>query len=465
VKEPYKFQQEALDKAALQDNFLCGDEMGLGKTPFGVWRDRDLRHKYIAEHGKCRMKTLIVAPLAVHDGWEKHIKELLNATVVRIDPKNRAAFVNKLKAPINGFYIIHWQALRLIPELKDVSWFHIIGDEVHRAKNRKAQQTQAFKYLKTKHKTGLSGTPADDKPDDFWSVLNWLWPQYYRSYWKFRKHYCVEEVVETGGLTARKPTKVTGVKNVESLHAEIDPWYIRRLKKDVLQELPDKYYDTVWVELDPKQRVAYNQMKRDMIAWLDHQDITSPLIAGVVVAQLVRLQQFALGYMQPHPDPKKNGKWIMTDPSAKLDVLCDIISDNPTEQLVVFSQSRAIMNLFSKRLQAMKVSHGLYTGDQAQVDKDRTVEGFQAGDIQIFAGTIAAGGEGITLTASSTVVFLDRAWKPNANLQAEDRCHRVGQKNAVQVIDLMARNTIDPDRKVKIDLKHTWLRALLGDDR
>ena len=113
----------------------------------------------------------------------------------------------------------------------------------------------------------------------------------------------------------------------------------------------------------------------------------------------------------------------------------------------------------------MKVTHGLFTGDQTQVDKDRLVDSFQAGDTQVFAGTIAAGGEGITLTASSTVIFLDRAWRPTANIQAEDRLHRDGQKSAVQVIDILAKNTIDPDRKAKIDTKWSWLRELLGDNR
>ena len=257
--------------------------------------------------------------------------------------------------------------------------------------------------------------------------------------------------------------KVVGVKNVESLHAEMEPWYIRRLKKDVLVDLPDKYYDTIWVDLDPKQRHAYNQMKRDMIAWMEAQDQTAPLIAPVVIAQLTRLQQFALAYMQPHPE--KEGKWIMTDPSTKLDVLCELITDNPTEQLVVFSQSQAVLHLLAKRLERMKVTHGLFTGDQTQVDKDRLVDSFQAGDTQVFAGTIAAGGEGITLTASSTVIFLDRAWRPTANIQAEDRLHRDGQKSAVQVIDILAKNTIDPDRKAKIDTKWSWLRELLGDNR
>lgn len=475
--EPYKFQQEALDKARFMENFLCGDDMGLGKTPFGVWRDRDLRQDFIKENGKKLLRTLIVAPLAVHDTWEEHIQTLLpGAPVVRVNPKNRASFVKALSRKINGFYIVHWQALRLIPELRDVNWFHIIADEAHRVKNRKAQQTQFLKLLKTRHKTGLSGTPADDKPDDLWSVLNWLWPQYYRSYWRFRKHYCVEEVIETEGLHARKPTKVVGVKNIESLHKEMDPWYIRRLKKDVLEDLPDKYYTTLWVDLDPKQRVAYNQMKRDMIAWMENQDQTQPLMAPVVIAQLTRLQQFALAYMQGIPSVRKvkhpttgepieepYTKWAMTDPSTKLDLLCEIIADNPTEQIVVFSQSKSVVNLLGKRLESMGVTHGLYTGDTKQEDRDNLVRSFQAGQTQIFAGTISAGGEGITLTAASTVVFLDRAWKPTANRQAEDRLHRNGQKNAVQVIDIMARDTVDLGRNSKIQEKWSWLQQLLGD--
>lgn len=469
MRTPYDFQRDAIFKLSPRTSRLIADEMGTGKTAQGIWLDIKDRQQWVQNHGPTVMKTLIVAPLAVHDNWEEHLQDLApGVTIIRIDPKNRATFVKALSMRISGYYIVHWQALRLIvDDLKKVQWFHIIADEVHRAKNRKAQQTQALKQLKAYKKTGLSGTPADDRPDDFWSVANWLYPTYYRSYWKFRKHYCVEEQIDLPPdkipPSGKLPTRITGVKNVESFHKEIDPWYIRRLKEEVLEDLPDKYYSTVWVDLDPKQRRAYEQMRRDMITWLEHQDQTVPLVAPVVIAQLTRLQQFALGYMQPHPD--KPGKWIMTDPSTKLDFLCELIEDNPTEQLVVFSQSKAILYLLSSRLDRMRVSHGLYTGDAKQVDKDRMVHSFQAGNTQVFAGTIAAGGEGITLTSSSTVLFLDRAWSPTRNIQAEDRLHRIGQKNAVQVIDIMARRTVDLDRKRKIDLKWETLRELLGDKR
>jgi SNF2 family DNA or RNA helicase len=153
----------------------------------------------------------------------------------------------------------------------------------------------------------------------------------------------------------------------------------------------------------------------------------------------------------------------LIDPSTKLNELEEIISDNPTKQLVVFSQSRSMVNLLARRLESKKISVGRYTGQIPQKDRDATVEAFQRGDLHIFAGTIAAGGEGITLHASSTCVFLDRHWNPTKNVQAEDRLHRIGQKNAVQIIDIMARNTVDLGRRTRIARKWANIKLLLGD--
>jgi SNF2 family DNA or RNA helicase len=116
-----------------------------------------------------------------------------------------------------------------------------------------------------------------------------------------------------------------------------------------------------------------------------------------------------------------------------------------------------------KRLEAKGVTVATLTGDTKQVDRDGLVQDFQDGKYSIFAATIKAGGVGLTLTAASTVVFLDRDWSPSANRQAEDRLHRIGQKNAVQVIDLIARDTVDLGRLQKVELKWSWLKELLGD--
>jgi SNF2 family DNA or RNA helicase len=139
-----------------------------------------------------------------------------------------------------------------------------------------------------------------------------------------------------------------------------------------------------------------------------------------------------------------------------------ILADT-NRQVVVFSESKQIINLLAKRLEDANITHVLLTGDTPAEGRTRNIDTFQRGRARVFAGTITAGGIGITLTAASTVVFLDRAWNPSQNRQAEDRLHRIGQKSAVQVIDLVARDTVDGGRLQQIKLKWEWLKELLGD--
>jgi SNF2 family DNA or RNA helicase len=514
----YSFQRTCVDKLGNPElaSRLIGDDlgMGLGKTiELGVI-DVRLRSKTPRKPSEVR-KTLIIAPLSVHDHWYKHLKMVWpNACIYVMDRtgtplQGRRAFAKAVQMPYWNYYIIHYEATRakdLLPVLKKVLWFHVVADECHRLKNKKAQQTRAVKSFKTKYKSGLSGTPADDKPQDLWSILNWLWPQNYRSFWRYVGDFCLQETTcqECGGVsvyeggpvlhtsrctkTGTTFKKIVGVNkdNIPVLHKEMARYYVRRLKTDpgILDELPPKTYTDITVDLSPRQRKMYDTMRKEMIAWVgEHED--QPLTASVVVAQLTRLQQFALASAHlefrkvkrrnsPEEFAKTGEKFreemrrvvVLEEPSTKLDALEEIINDHPNESFVVFTQFRSMANLVVQRLESKKIRTGLYTGNiTSQQVRDRTVELFQRGDIQVFVGTIAAGGESITLHRASTVVFLDRSWTPNRNIQAEDRLHRVGQKHPVQVIDIVARNTIDLGRRTKIAKKWEELRILLGDIR
>jgi SNF2 family DNA or RNA helicase len=474
----FDFQAEEVERLYKQKSRLLAWEMGTGKTYGGIALDLQNRGRSIDKVGPGARKTLIVCPKSVLDVWDQHCMDLTDLDVYVIDSKNRTQFIKDVtREGKNGYFICHWEALRLMPELQKVKFFHIIADECHRAKNRKAQQTRALKKIPTLYKTALSGTPADNKPHDLWSILNWLWPTVYTSYWKFEGAYVIKE------MTPQGYSKITGVKNIEHLRNQMGPWYSRKLKKDVLKDLPDKYYSTIWVELDPKQRKAYKQMENTMVAWVaeNEEDIENPIIAQAVIAQLIRLQQFAVGYMTPKLDDDGNqifGKpyttksgvdkpgpplFEMTEPSSKLDALMEILEDNPDEQIVVFSQFKSVISLLARRLEERHITHGIYTGDTSQADRGNIVQEFQSGRLRVFAGTVAAGGVGITLTNSSTVVFLDRSWSPALNAQAEDRLHRIGQQEAVQVIDIMAKGTVDIGRRLMLEQKMEWLREILGD--
>src|SRR5215469_295759 len=481
----YHFQQEGVAKLVplegeVAEAALIADDMGLGKTYEGVARDIELRNPHIyGGH-----PTLIVAPAGSHwNTWVKTIVELLgpNTIIWVIDRKKRMLLDYALRKAIKEggwprYVIIHYEALRLMPVLKEIEWFHIIADEVHRIKNRTAQQTRALKALKTKYKTGISGTPADDKPQDFWSVLNWLWPKDFRSYWRFVKETCVVEQQSAMGRSFKKVVGVNPVGAAEML-STIYPCYLRRKKSEVGIDLPKKTYTERFVTLPPGQRKAYDEMRREMIAWVG-ENRDKPLAAGAVVAQLVRLQQFALAsvdfeevyeqdpvFRGPGVEPWRHlrSKVTLVDPSVKLDELEEIIDGNPDESIVVFSQSRSMSHLAVRRLEARGIVARPYTGSVSQHDRDLYETNFQAGHIQVLCGTIAAGGESITLHRSSTVVFFDRHWNPTKNRQAEDRAHRIGQIHPVQVIDIMARDTVDLGRKTRIANKWKALEYILGD--
>ena len=391
-----------------------------------------------------------------------------------IDRYDRPAFIEALKQSYN-FFICHWGALRLRDTeapIRRTRWFHVIADECHRAQSRKALQTRALKQLKPTYKTGASGSFASNKPDNAWSVLHWLYPKQFTSFWKFVQTYCEQQEVHNE-RTGQIFRKIVGVKEemLPVLHRQMAPFYMRRLKSDVWQDMPPKTYSRIEVDLLPRQQKAYQTMKKHMLSWVgEHED--QELSAPVVIAQLVRLQQFALASPNVTWITKKNRqtgkdekfmKVVLEEPSSKLDALVEIIEDNENEQHVVFSQSRSMIDITATRLAKKGLRVGKYTGTVPQQERDFNVELFQKGKLDILCATIAAGGESITLTASSTCHFLDRHWSPSRNVQAEDRLHRIGQTQPVQIIDYVAKNTIDLGRLQQISAKLATLKLLLGD--
>jgi SNF2 family DNA or RNA helicase len=501
----YGYQSEEVEQLKSTRSRLVGNDPGTGKTYVGLALDQLNR----AGDGNSKVtlpayqKTLIVAPKSVLGVWDDHCMDLTEDDIFLIDTdkqphKAREEFLkpllDKRKA---GYFICHWESLRLLePRMtkKSLVFTHIIADEVHRAKNKKAQQTQALKRLQTWYKSGLSGTPADNKPQDLWSILNWLWPNYYTSYWAFVKAYLDYYTDDNGFRKIGGPNPDT----IGLLRKEMAPWYVRRRKEDVLPDLPPKYYTRIWVNLGKQQRLAYDEMRTTMMAWVeDHREElekNEPLVANAAIAQLVRLGQFAVGYMRLKLDDdgnivmkryKKVDKvtgeieivekpvWEMTEPAAKVDALMDILGDRLEydtdtgewggEQIVIFSRYRQAIDLIQQRVEAKGIPYSLFHGSVKGTDREKAKRDFQSGKSRLFLGTIKAGGVGLTLTAARTIIFIDRDWSPSINLQAEDRLHRIGQKDAVEVIDLMARNTVDLGQKQQLATKARHLAMLLGD--
>lgn len=434
--------------------------MGLGKTVEAVARDLKLREN---DSGQ----TLVVTKLTVIEHWVRHFQELAPQLLVTTVLEPREQFLDNLRRA--DVIILHWQALRrlsrnwspesdkrttwhqreLFPVLTGKLWFHVIADEAHNIKNRKAQQTWVLKHTKTVNKTALTGTPVTNKPPDLWSLLNWVYPKDYRSYWRFFERYVQYEVAYP--LNYKVPI---GVKNVEELQKSIEPFTVQRKKRDVLPELPPYYETTIRVDLDAKQRRAYNSMKKSMISWVgEHED--QPLAASVVIAKLQRLQQFAIAHAMVN-----DNSVTLIEPSSKLDAVEELIEEAEGEQFVIFSQFRGPLRLLERRLEG-KEPFVVLAGDIKADERRSAMDRFQSGDVRLFLGTIGAGGEGIDLFAASKVIFIDRSWSPTQNDQAIARLHRHGQKDAVQVLNIEARHTIDQYKDKQLQMKRQWIRQML----
>jgi len=487
--------------------------MGLGKTVEAIALDKSRRTAELSMiqagwlAGWLKM-TLIVTKKSVMGSWTDHYAQWApGAKVVSLADVSRDMFQYMAVQQKAHVFICNWESIRLMPQLCQVRWLHIVADEVHAIKNRKAQVTVAFKRIQALFKTDMSGTWTDNSPVDAWSILNHLYPKQWSSYWRFHNtHVLFRDRINA--KTGQTYKEIMGVANADELQKQMAPFYIRRTKEVVAPDLPEKITNTIRVRLHPQQRRAYDAMRQDMLAWVGENE-DQPCAAPVVIAKLIRLQQFAIAYGKieelevsrwrevREETAKKlaaNGhktrsvrrinteldyevnlweaflkevqrKLVLDDPSAKLDAVMEWLEEIPSnESAVVFGTSKQATNLLANRLKKVGESVGILTGDvHSDSARKELVDGFQAGKFRVFAGTIKAGGVGITLTRASRMGFIDRDWSPSANRQAEDRIHRIGQRNTCFYTDFVAEDTIDEKRNERIEMKWDWVRQVLGD--
>jgi len=421
----YPYQRVGVSFLSKAGSAILGDDMGLGKTLQAL--------ATVDEIGA--QKVLIVCPNTLKGVWAKEIDKFLSGEEYAIVDGGKKKKLNQIKAG-KRFTIINYEAIRqkekeLTEEGKELAkkdWDVIIFDEAHRIKNRKAQQTKACLKVakKAKRVYHLTGTPIMNKPYEIWTLLNAINPDKYTSFWRFVDLYC-EKWHNGWGWEIGK------AKNPEEFREFLAPIMLRRKKEDVLDDLPSKTTQQIPVQLKPKERKLYNQMRDEMVAELSEKDSVS---APVIIAQITRLKQICVS-SELLKEKKKS--WN----SKKIETLLDIISDSNGQGIVVFSQFKEAIKLVSKALENKGIGYSILTGDSNQKQRERAIESFQKGETKVFLTTIQAGGQGITLTAGSIAVFLDKHWTPAINNQAVDRIYRIGQEKPVTIYELFAEDTIE----------------------
>lgn len=500
--EGLKAHQRSLIAALTKENrgvrsplrAIVADDMGLGKTgetlslvaevaakagrasvgPFGKSWEMDLGPK------------LVVCPNSVKGVWAREIERWLgDQPVAVVDATTLKARMNQLEHGIatDAWCIVNYEQLRVKktvrttkaggkktewplkePIFEKTHWDVVIADEAHRAKNRKAHVTRGLFRVHATIQIAATGTPLMNSPDELWSLLHWLYPEAYKSFWAFYEAY-VESIEGFKGKV------VVGVKNPDGLRFELHEKLYRRTKDEIL-DLPEKTRVTVPIRLDKKQADLYDEAERGL--WFEVEqavqegdkaakEFADAVESGRAVytvpngaARTVRLRQIL-------STPELLGG---EDHSAKLDACVDAVVDNRHRPHVVFTEFVGTSLALQRRLEAKGIRVGVYTGETPQPVRTELEDEFQAGEIDVMVGTIGAMREGITLTRADTVHFIERAWVPGWNEQAEDRLHRIGQKNAVTIYIYEAVDTVD-DGKIKPTnrLKESIVATVLPKDK
>lgn len=328
-------------------------------------------------------------------------------------------------------------------EMNEVAWKAIVADEVHRAAKPKSVQTRALWWLAqdAEYVWGMSGTPMTNRPDDLWSILHMLDPDGWPRKTQFVGRYCHIGWNTFGGL------EVLGVNQQtrEEFNAAFDAVFLRRTPDDpaIAKYLPTINRFARFVELSPKERKAYETFRDKLVLQLEDGE---QVVGWNPLVKLTRLLQLAQGAVTLD----EAGEVQITEPSAKLDGLMEVIEDLAGEPVVVYATHNQLLDLAAKRLEKKGVAFGMITGAVTGDDRDEVVRAFQAGELQVVLGNVAAGGEGITLNRARTLVMLERSPSMVQDEQAMFRVIGLNQAGEqVDIIDLIAEDTAE-DRIVEI---------------
>lgn len=406
-------------------NSLIADEMGLGKTiqAIGV----------INLHPEYR-NILVICPASLRLNWQRELQKwLINDYTIGV--------VNRSEYPENSsIVIINYDVVQKHKEILDsVDWDLMVVDEAHYLKNYKAQRTKAVlgkKGIQAKHKLFLTGTPILNRPIELFPIINSLDPDRWPNFFSYAKRYCGAHFNGFG-------MDFSGDSNLEELQERLrSTIMIRRLKMDVLTELPPKRRQVIEIPATAELRRLINQEKK---TWEEKDEVIENLRVAVAMAKVsdsVEDYRAAMRNLQEGVSARftEMAKLRQQIAVMKVPYVVEHIR-NASDKVVVFAHHKAVVAEFKKELGEEAV---VLVGDTKMADRQVAVDSFQNDPkIKYFIGSIQAAGVGITLTSSSHVVFAELDWVPGNMSQAEDRCHRIGQQESVLVQHIVMEGSID----------------------
>jgi hypothetical protein len=386
---------------------ILADEMGLGKTVQTI-------SYLLSEKQEQELKALIVAPASLTYNWQQEIKRFAPTIQSVVISGSRDERANQLQQPAD-IRITSYASLRQdIDQYQELGLSYLILDEAQMVKNSSTKTAQALRSLEIPHRFALSGTPIENNLEELWSLFEMIMPGFFPNKQRYKE------------LTTKE------------IATMIKPFILRRDKKSVLQDLPEKLetnYYSVLTEEQKKIYLAYLRQMREEIAQMDTVAFRKNRIS--ILAGLTRLRQICC-------DPRLFVEDYQGT-SGKLEQVKDLIqaAKENGRRVLLFSQFTSMLTIIEEELAQENIETFYLRGSTPPQDRLNMVDAFNNGEKDVFLISLKAGGTGLNLTGADTVILYDLWWNPAVEEQAAGRAHRIGQKKVVEVWRMIAEGTIE----------------------
>lgn len=407
---------------------------------------------------------LVVCPSSLGLNWKAEIEKFASSIQAMVISGNAMTRKEQIKQiPNVDVTITSYDLLKRDIDLYkecNYEFQYVIADEAQYMKNSNTQNAKAIKTLNAKTRFALTGTPIENSLSELWSIFDFLMPGYLFSYKKFKENYELPIVRDEDSLM------------MNQLRMLIEPFILRRTKKEVLTELPDKTITILNNEMEEEQEKIYlsylAQAREELQEQINTQGFEKSSIQ--ILALLTRLRQICC-----HPSLFLSN---YKGESSKLKQCTSLVKDaiESGHKILLFSTYTAMFEIIEKELKKENISYFKLTGQTKVNERIGLVDEFnQNPDIKVFLISLKAGGTGLNLTGADVVIHYDPWWNLSAENQATDRAYRIGQKNNVQVYKLITKNSIEEkiyelqEKKAKLidnvlDTKTSFISKLSKED-
>lgn len=412
--KPYQIEANSWLNTLSESGFggILADDMGLGKT---------IEMISLLLGDKKKMPSLVVCPMSLVYNWQEEIvKWNVDIKCIPIigSAKERQDIIKNINPDEKKIYISSYDSLRRDLEYYNSKFRFIIADEAQYIKNQAALKSEAIKTIDSEVRFALTGTPIENGLQDMWNIFDFVAPGYLSNYHSFKSRY--EDLILN-----------KDVKALKRLQNKLKPFILRRTKKDVLKDLPDKTETIYYTKLNDSEQKLYDANVLKLKEEIGNNE------GAVILSMLTRLRQICVDPSMYLDNYKET--------SSKLLLCVDIVKKAISGQhkTLIFSQFTSVFPNLEKLLNDEQIEFLKITGQTKAEERIHLVNKFNETNIPVMLISLKAGGTGLNLQSADTVIHLDPWWNVSVENQATDRAHRIGQQNQVNVIKLVAKNTIE----------------------